>query len=536
MRAWLAHWRGGCAAALLSSLLAVTAWAGPVDDLLAQRLAPHGDSGQPLKKLSDDAVPQAVTRFYEERQWRAVWDDSRYAGLLAQLADLHSDGLNPDDYGLPRLRELAAATAPEQQATRELLATRAYLQALLDLYRGRVDPVKLDSHWNFDMREIAPELGVQMAREAVEQNRIADMFQRARPTMPQYNFLRTALARYRGLAREHGDWPVIPAGAPLKPGMSDARVPLLRQRLIMAGLLDDQGRNATTSPTYDPALRDAVQRFQRESYLNADGVVGAGTVRELNIPIAQRIGQLRANLERVRWFLRKEREQVLIVDLAGYRVLYMKGDDVVWRSRVQIGRAVRQTPIFQSALSHITLNPTWTVPPTILREDSLPAIRRDPGYLKRNRIRVFAADGRELSPASVNWARPGNITLRQDAGDGNSLGRMVIRFPNDYAIYLHDTPHKSHFGDSQRAFSSGCIRVENIVELGRLLLGWNQEDMDKALAEGKTRNVNLAQRVPILIAYWTVDIGQDGYVSFKPDVYGQDALILKALDTPPAQK
>ncbi|MEL0027894.1 MAG: L,D-transpeptidase family protein [Perlucidibaca sp.] len=513
---------------LASCLLAVTAWAGTVDEILAQRLSGPGEPG-PALRLSDDAVPQAVVRFYEARQWHAIWDDARYASLLDQLADLASDGLNPEDYGLSRLRGLTHPGTSEQQASRELLATRAYLQALLDLYRGRVDPVKLDPHWNFDMREIDPELGLQMAREAVDKNQLAAFFQRARPTMPQYNFLRTALARYRHLAQA-GGWPVIPGGAVLKPGMSDVRVPQLRQRLVMAGLLADAG--AASDDRYDQALSAAVQRFQRESYLPADGIVGGGTLRELNVPVGQRIGQLRANLERVRWFLRKEREQAVIVDLAGYRLLYMKGDELVWQSRVQIGRAVRQTPIFQSALSHVTLNPTWTVPPTILREDALPAIRRDRGYLARNHIRVLSASGQELSPASVNWANPGNITLRQDAGDGNSLGRMVIRFPNDYAIYLHDTPHKSHFSDSQRAFSSGCIRVENVVELGRLLLGWSPEQMTEALAEGKTRNVNLPRRVPVLIAYWTVDIGKDGYVSFKPDVYGQDALILQALDTP----
>ncbi len=525
-----AGWRQFMMAGLC--LLSSTSWAGPTDDLLAQTLRPQRNAAQTLK-IADAAVPQGVVRFYEERQWRAVWDDARYRSLLEQLADLQSDGLNPADYGLERLRALASASTPELQLERELVATQGYLEALIDLYRGKVDPVRLDPHWNFDTRQIDPEQGLKMAREAVESNHIAEFFQRARPTMPQYNIVRSALARYRGIAHEYKDWPRLPEGSPLKPGMSDPRVVALRERLRIVGLI----AGGDSSETYDPALAEAVQRFQRESYLPADGVVGGATVRELNVGVDQRIGQLRANLERLRWFLRKQRERAVVIDLAGYRVLYMRGDEVVWSSRVQIGRSVRQTPIFQAAISHITLNPTWTVPPTILREDSLPAIRRDRGYLARNNIRVLSADGRELAPGSVNWAQPGNIMLRQDSGDGNSLGRMVIRFPNPYSIYLHDTPHKSHFSDSQRAFSSGCIRVENIRELALLLLDdnvhWRSEDMDKALADNKTRNVNLARKVPILIAYWTVDIGKDGYVSFKPDVYGQDVLILKALDTPP---
>lgn len=528
------HWRRR----LTGACLFLFAWglqAAPLDARLEQALKPQLAVEQTLR-LSDAAVPQAIVRFYEERQWRAVWDDARYRVLLIQLAELHSDGLNPEDYGLPRLQALAEDPNPERGLEREMLATRAYLQALIDLYRGKVDPVKLDPHWNFDTRQIDPEQGLKLAREAVEGSQIAEFFQRARPTMPQYNITRAALARYRGIAHEHQDWPQLPAGAALKPGMSDARVPVLRQRLQIAGLLAGSfaESGARAAPVYDKTLQAAVQRFQRESYLDADGVVGAGTVRELNISVAERIGQLRANLERMRWFLRKQRERAVIIDLAGYRILYQEGDKVIWKSRVQIGKAVRQTPIFQSAVSHLTLNPTWTVPPTILREDSLPAIRRDRGYLTRNRIKVLDASGKVLSPSAVNWARPGNIMLRQDAGPGNSLGQLVIRFPNDYAIYLHDTPHKSHFSASQRAFSSGCIRVENIKELAVLLLNdgakWSAAELDKTLADNKTRQVNLINRVPILIAYWTVDIGTDGYVSFKPDVYGQDGLILKALD------
>lgn len=528
-------WRHG----LIGACFCLFAWeaaASPVDTLLEQTLKPQLAIEQPLR-ISDAAVPQAVVRFYEERQWQAVWDDARYRTLLTQLADLHTDGLNPEDYGLARLQGLASATADSSQALeRELLATRAYLQALIDLYRGKVDPVKLDPHWNFDTRQIDPEQGLKLAREAVEGNQIAEFFQRARPTMPQYNITRAALARYRGIAHEYQGWPQLATGSPLKPGQNDPRVAVLRQRLEIAGLLAGlpAGAGEPRSTQYDKALQSAVQRFQRESYLDADGVVGGSTVRELNVSVEDRIGQLRANLERMRWFLRKQRDRAVIIDLAGYRILYMHGDEVVWKSRVQIGKVVRQTPIFQSEISHITLNPTWTVPPTILREDSLPAIRRDRGYLARNRIRVFNAAGQPVSPASVNWARPGNITLRQDAGEGNSLGQMVIRFPNDYSIYLHDTPHKDHFSASQRAFSSGCIRVENIKELGVLLLDdakkWSASGLETVLADNKTRQVNLSTRVPILIAYWTVDIGSDGYVSFKPDVYGQDGLILKALD------
>jgi len=224
----------------------------------------------------------------------------------------------------------------------------------------------------------------------------------------------------------------------------------------------------------------------------------------------------------------------LLVDIAGYRVYFMHDGKPLWKARVQIGKSYRQTPIFESTITTITLNPTWTIPPTILHEDSLPAIHRSLGYFSKNHIRVIDADGKELDPKTVDWNNLGKISLRQDAGPGNSLGQLVVRFPNSFSVYMHDTPHQDLFSSRQRAFSSGCIRVENIRDLAVLLLddpqNWSREQLDAVLATNKTHNVVLHRQVPVLMAYWTVNVGEDGYVSFKPDVYGQDAVILRALE------
>lgn len=525
-----------CRPATLLAVLALTlSPAAPavaaLEAELSGVLAPH-DVRASLS-LSPDAMPQAVSRFYQARDWHSLWDRPRLRSLLSELDGLRDDGLDPEDYFLSTLTALEKDASQSAALQRELLATQAYLLAGRDLFRGKVDPVQLDSHWNFKSRSIDPLAGLELARDAAEANQLADFFQRARPTLPQYAIVRRALARYRQQLATVGEWPRLPAGASLRPGDQDARVPVLRERLRLAGLLPDGGN--ADSPVYDAVLQEAVMRFQKESYLTADGIVGLATVNALNVPLSARIGQLRANLERLRWFDRQKLPRAVIVDLAGYRIQYVENEVVRWRSRVQIGRSVRPTPILQSRITHLTLNPTWTVPPTIFREDSLPAIRRDRGYLTRNTMQVLDARGKVIPAASVNWAAPGNIFLRQAAGPRNSLGELVIRFPNDDSIYLHDTPHKSHFSDSQRAFSSGCIRVENIHELAVLLLNgktaWTREQLDAALQDRRTRNQSLDQQIPILIAYWTVDIGNDGHVSFKPDVYDQDARILAALDT-----
>ena len=311
-----------------------------------------------------------------------------------------------------------------------------------------------------------------------------------------------------------------------------------------ASSVDDNGVASSSSASsaapvnpdevFDEHLVEAVKRFQRAQYLEDDGSVGPATRAALNVSVQSRIDQIRVNLDRARWLLHNIPPEMLLVDVAGFKITYFKASQPIWRSRVQVGMSYRTSPIFRSEVNYITLNPTWTIPPTILRKDVLPKLRKDLSYLRDNNIRVLDSNGKELDPATVDWYKPGNVTLRQDAGPHAALGKAVIRFPNSYAVYLHDTPHQKLFNKSQRAFSSGCIRVERALELVELLLaetpGWDKAAIDKALATGKTRNVTLAKRVPILLAYWTVDALGETEVAFKPDIYNRDAQVLAALN------
>jgi murein L,D-transpeptidase YcbB/YkuD len=481
-------------------------------------------------------MPTAVATFYEQRAFAAIWNSpEQLSELIAALEALSGDGLDPEKYHLTQLKErqaLVTDARPEvvsQRAMLDILATGAYLRALHDLLHGKVDPAKLDAEWNFTTNDSVPLEAADAVTLAITGGKIAESFAQARPQHPLYGELRTALARLRAIA-ERGGWPQLPAGPTLKPGVTDPRVPLLRQRLQAA---EDLPEDALASDVYDEQLTAAVKQFQREQYLKPDGSIGPSTLAALNVSTRARIDQLRVNLERGRWLLHDVPENFVLVDIAGYKVSYYKNGERLWRSRVQVGKPYRSTPIFKSAVNHITLNPTWTVPPTILRKDILPKVRRDPGYLARNNIRVLDRNGQVLSANQVNWNNPGNITLRQDAGPDAALGQAAIRFPNSYAVYLHDTPHKELFDEDQRAFSSGCIRVEKALDLVGLLLadtpGWDKAALARALDEGKTRNVSLARTIPILLAYWTVDIADD-HLAFKPDIYKRDAQLLQALD------
>lgn len=478
-----------------------------------------------------------VAAFYEQNRFAPAWTrPGDLDQLLSALGDVAGDGLDPEDYALSELQRRRSVLSdpqatPQQRAQFDLLATDACLAALLHLYRGKVDPATLDTHWNYDPRQLDQAQGLKAVHDALEQGTLGELFARARPQNPLYGQLRTALAKLREVAAQ-GGWPALAEGPTLKPGSRDPRVPALRQRLRLAGYPVGDG----VDDLYDPALEAALEQFQREQYLAPDGHLGKATLAALNVPVAARIGQLRVNLERARWLLHQLQGEFVVVDIAGYQVAYYKDGEPVWRSRVQVGKPYRSTPVFKSKITYLTLNPTWTVPPTILKNDILPKLRKNRGYLAANRIRVLDGQGRELSPASVDWSHPRGIVLRQDAGPGNSLGRLVIRFPNDYAVYLHDTPHQELFANEQRADSSGCIRVERPRELAELLLDdparWNRAGIDRAIDTLKTQTVMLREPVTLLLAYWTVDLREDGRVGFRPDVYQRDPPLLAALERP----
>jgi murein L,D-transpeptidase YcbB/YkuD len=487
-----------------------------------------------------------VARYYESQQFPARWlDPARLDLLLASLFELLNDGLEPNDYHVEalqsyrsQLRRAKVLPAPEQ-ASLEVLATDAMMLGLYHLYLGKVNPEELSSQWNFSSKPVDLERGFAALTQALESGQIRETFQRARPQHVWYERGRERLKEYRALAAV-GGWPTIPEGATLKPGMSDPRVPLMRTRLqvtkdYVAGSL------APEPDFYDADLEAAVQRFQERHGLTADAAVGPATRAAMNVSVEDRIDQIRVNLERARWVLHEVKGDLVLVNVAGFDVAYFRNDEPVWTSRVIVGRPYRETPIFKSTITYVVFNPTWTIPPTILVKDKLPIIKRDPGYLKRNNIRVLDARGREVDPYAVNWNQYGAgrmppYQLRQDPGEDNALGLVKIMFPNPHMVYLHDTPSKSLFDKDERTFSSGCIRVEKAFELAERVLDdperWNARTMAEVVASKKMQTVNLARPVPVLILYWTAQPRADGQVIFHSDVYGRDPATLAALDSP----
>ncbi len=499
-------------------------------------LALHAQPLTPVRMALDDprlVCPQFPTLHNAQEPLRALyqahadaslWDEpKRFGRLISALHGLADDGLIPAEYHLAALEATQDATLPG--ACTDLLASQAYLRALDHLYRGRLPQAAWQPLWRSTALTDA-DADAQLQRIAVSGTADpAAAFTQARPPLPGYAQLRQAYAE-----RRHGplpDWQPLADGPLLRPGQADPRVPALARRLSQAGYLDPAA--ATAEPLYTAELAQALMRFQRQHSLKEDGILGPATLAELNLSPATRLAQIRVNLERLRWIARDISPDLLLVDIAGARLQLYRDGQLHWQTRTQVGRAARPTPELKSAITHLTLNPTWTVPPTILREDKLPEIRRDLGYLARHDMQVLDRDGRPLDPHAIDWNNPGAILLRQAAGPHNPLGQVAIRFANPFSVYLHDTPSQRLFDDAQRTFSSGCVRVENALTLvDQLLSDTEREALASRLASGQTQRFNLSRATPILMSYWTVEADASGQLAYRPDIYARDPALIAA--------
>lgn len=497
------------------------------------------DCAVPTLALGEQARA-ALFELYRQHDFAPLWrSGGRLAELLGQLEQIEDDGLDPADYQLASLHRLGrqANGRAAHADCADLLASHAYLQALGHLAWGRLERADVEPLWHSPQVRPAPRPMLPTPEAAQGLDDLPATFAAARPQTAVYRDLRRAWAELR--RQPLPDWEPIAAGPLLRPGRSDPRVPLLERRLAAEGYLGEAAvasrRAEARGERYDPLLVDAVEAFQRRHLLQPDGVVGPATLAELNVAPAARRDQVRVNLERLRWLARELEPDMVLVDVAGARIAFLRAGETVWQARTQVGRPERATPLLKSRISHLTLNPTWTVPPTILREDKLPEIRRDLGFLARNDLSVLDYQGNTLDPQLIDWSNPRGILLRQEAGPRNPLGRVAIRFPNPFSVYLHDTPSQYLFDRLPRVFSSGCVRVEQVMRLLDFLLEdaspAQRARFEEQLASGRTRDFGLPRPMPILLAYWTAEADADGRLRFRPDMYQHDARILAALDS-----
>lgn len=487
---------------------------------------------------------QVLSELYTEREFQPLWPDLDHIRQLFELSELaYQNGLDPDDYPLDAVTRLLDAPQPLsdiEAADLDILATETLIRIGYQLRRGKVNPNGLFSDWNFSRELQSNEDRNQTITRFAEASSLVDEMDDWVSDAPLYVQMREALARYREI-QARGGWPQVPEGPTLRVGDSDGRIPALRQRLQAEGDLE---AGDASSFEFDEAVEAAVIRFQNRHGLDADGVVGKRSFQALNVATAQRIDQLRASLERGRWVMEEAQaagDRFVLVNIASAQVALMEGQRPTFISRVQVGKPYRQTPIFHGTIQYLVVNPTWTVPPTILRKDVLPRLKADAdAYLSSKHMDLLDRDGKKVDHTKIDWseisARNFPYIVRQRPGSWNALGRVKFIFPNSHFVFLHDTPSRELFERAERAFSSGCIRVENPFELAELVMNepaWDQQAFQEVLDTEKQRTVHLKTPLPVFLMYWTGMADADGTVRFYEDIYGRDATLLKAMAQEP---
>jgi len=457
----------------------------------------------------------------------------RTEAFLAALRRAGDHGLEPGWYGLAELEKaVASGTDPDAQEARISAAFLAYAS---DVSTGRVRANQVDKDIDIVQRRVDRAALLKAAADAGDFSAyLADL-----PPKGDYPLLQRSLAKWREKRGRSSDTP-LPEGGALRPGETDARVPLLRKRLAELDLVVPEP--ASVPELYDDALAAVVKRYQETKGLTVDGIIGVKTTQSLNTTVDQRIDQIIANLERRRWLPENLGSRYVLVNAGDYSMVFVDRDKVVFASEVIVGTPKDPTPEIQSVMNGFETNPYWTVPQSIAGEEYLPMLRRDPNSLRSAGFRIFEnwTDDTELDPASVDWQaihpKAFPYRLRQEPGAANALGYIFFPFANRYGIYMHDTATRWLFSEGSRNFSHGCIRLQNPLDFVEKVFagrnGFSKDRVGKAIAAGEQLHFAFPESVVLHVTYRTVTVDTDGSAVFRDDVYGRDARVVRQMAKP----
>ena len=484
-----------------------------------------------------------VSNLYAKNDFQPFWTESEcIEDAIKGINSSYEDGLLPLDYHLEAILVLKHEIAHYQGNEEEKEAKMADLDLLLTdgvifyadhLLYGKIDPVALVPTWNFEFAPI-PDLNPATFTQYITNREIPARLQELRPDMAMYDTLLTILAKYRDISAK-GGWNAILSGGKIEPGNKESRISAIRKRLLITGELSEP--DSVNSEWYDKMLEKDIKAFQAAHALDADGIIGAGTFRELNVTVEKRIDALRINLERARWVSRNMPDSYIIVNIAAFWLVMVKDNQIVHSTPVVVGKPLNKTPIFRDKMRYIEFNPTWTLPTSIIKNEIIPKLKKDSTYLEKEHMVLLDTKGNLILTSKLDMknlsASHFPYLVRQEPGPWNALGEMKFMFPNKYDIYLHDTPSRSLFSRGSRAYSHGCIRVAKPIELAEKLLEGTEYDRKKIsqiVETHITTRVNLPEPIDILLMYWTCGIDRNGKLFFVPDIYERDQAVLKDLN------
>jgi murein L,D-transpeptidase YcbB/YkuD len=456
---------------------------------------------------------EALSSFYAQAERPLVWaQDGAWSpaaqGAMERLKAADEDGLDPADYSLPD-RGLRKDATPAQWARADVKLSLSVIRYARDARGGRIDLARLSPL-------VTPKLALpaidEVLRKVSSAGDAGGALEAYNPPHPGYKALKERLAKLR---ENHPSQPSVrlPRGPILRVGMKDPRVPLIRARFNLAKGTDNQ-------TVYDERVASAVAAFQKEKGLPNTGVLNAQTVAALSGPsVAQRQSDLIANMERWRWLPADLGKRHIMVNVPEFRLQVVEGHNVVHQTRVIVGKEKSQTPIFSENMKYLVVNPSWTIPPSIMKKEILPGLANDPYYAARRGYKVIRRGDR--------------ITVQQPPGERNALGFVKFMFPNQHAVYLHDTPNRNLFSAGKRAFSHGCVRVDKPFELAEEIMGkdgkWTEQRLRGLIGKGE-RYVHLTNPLPVHLTYFTLAVDEKGEVKRFEDLYGLDRKIRAALN------
>jgi len=481
----------------------------------------------------------ALSEFYGLRKYGAAWTtgrepSSQAVSMIGIFKDAWKRGLEPEDYDASRWddRLLSVHDANTNVARLDVALTTCAMRFVSDLHIGRVNPRHFKfglsvEHKKYDLAQFLQD----RLLPAADPVAVVDSVE---PPFAGYRHTQAALVRYKELAaRDDGEQLPVPS-KPVDPGQIYSGVPRLDRLLLLLGDLSPDLKSSEGSQLYEGALVDGVKHFQRRHGLHDDGRLGKDTLKQLNVPLSARVRQLQLALERWRWLPSEFSAPPIVVNVPDFHLRAM--DDnyrVALDMRVIVGKSMRtQTPVFSREMSYVVLRPYWNVPPSILRAEIVPAIKRDRHYIAKKRYEVTTNAGEVVASDAISnevlaQLTAGQLAVRQKPGPTNALGLIKLMFPNEFNVYLHSTPAPELFSRARRDFSHGCIRVEKPAELTAWVLrnnpGWTIERVKQAMEGSKDNlSVTLDRKVPVFIVYATALAYENDEVHFYDDIYGHD--------------
>jgi murein L,D-transpeptidase YcbB/YkuD len=484
-----------------------------------------------------------IHKFYSRRNYSLAWSNEgeflpQASMFINLMNDIQNHGINSyKDYNL---REKYVETSEAKKRHREeiaqmrkdldILLTSSYFQYAQDIWRGTVDPAEENIGWYVDRKKIkyGKTLDVILSNTKNE-----NPFLLNEPLHPEYQKLKNLLSEYKKVD-SLGGWPQIKIekNKKIKLGDTSAIVSTLKKRLLLSHDVSE----ANSDSIYDSKVESAVKRFQQRHGLKEDGVLDTKTLHALNIPIQERIEQIIINMERWRWVPKRISENYVMVNIPEYKLHVFENGKEIWDMNVIVGKRGSQTPIFNDIIEYIVMSPTWNIPPSIAKDEIIPLVQKDPLNLAKFNMQVLEKN-EPIDPSSVNWANLNEdeikkYSFKQNPGAGNALGLVKFIFPNEYDVYLHDTPTNKLFSQTERGFSHGCIRIQDPLKFAEYLLknepNWNKEKISNAMNSGQEQYVKLKKKEPVYIVYFTVWVDNKGVTHFRDDIYGHDKKLAQA--------